>query len=93
MLKNILILPFLILLLSGCGWGSKNTIEYIYVDRIVPVYPPDSLLIVPDEPVLIEKATNEDLVNWSLDLREVFRGVKGKLEAVKQWKVELQEQQ
>ena len=63
------------------------------MDKIVPVYPPDSLLVVPDEPVLIEKATNEDLVNWSLDLREGFRGMKGKLEAVKQWKIELQEQQ
>jgi len=57
------------------------------------VYPPDSLLVLPNEPILKEQATNEDLVNWSLDLREVFRGVKGKLEAIKLWKSELKEQE
>lgn len=57
------------------------------------VYPPESLLIVGDEPRLVDNPSNEDLIEWSVDLRESYRGLREKLLGVKAWKEGLQEEE
>lgn len=88
MLKNISIVLFLTVFLTACGSNSVKP-QTIYVDKVVEVYPPESLLVIPDEPKLPDGVlTNEDIINWSIDMRGAYREVVEQLKGIERWRVE-----
>ena len=85
MLRNTLIALSLIVLLTACG-SSNVKPQVIYVDRVVEVYPPDSLLVIPLEPKLPEGTlTNEDIINGYIDMRSVYRELVKQVEGLQEW--------
>ena len=92
MLKNMVIGLFLLPLLVGC-WNSKEIEpQRIYVDNIVYVFPPDSLLIAPEEPQLSSEANTFELIDWAIDLRSSLREAVRQLEGIKDWKSGLEQE-
>lgn len=92
MWKSTVTLLFLLPLLTGC-WNSKEVEpQKIYVDKIVYVYPPDSLLIAPEEPQLSSEANTFELIDWAIDLRSSLREAVRQLEGIKDWKSELEQE-
>ena len=88
MLKNILTVMFLIVFLTACESNPPKH-QIIYVDKVVEVYPPQSLLVVGDEPKLPEGTlTNEDIINGYIDMRSAYRGVVEQLKGIERWRIE-----
>ncbi len=88
MLKNISTVLFLTVFLTACGNSSAKP-QTIYVDKVVEVYPPESLLVVPTEPKLPDGTlTNEDIINGYIDMRSAYREVVEQLKGIEKWRVE-----
>ncbi len=91
MLKSTWVLLFLIVLLTGCAKDEVIT-RTVYVDRIEVEYPPSNLLVIPEEPKLNEGViTNQDLVEWAVDLRTAYREVVENIKSIEEWKKALSE--
>lgn len=52
--------------------------------QVVKLSPPASLLTITDIPV-IHGDTNDDLINWALDLEFAAKQGNRKIEAIKRW--------
>lgn len=77
-------LACLMLCLSAC---AQNQATPAVVHRVERQYPPTSLLLTNQEPSL-KGNLNQDLVQWSLDLRDSLRSCNADKSALATWALE-----